>query len=54
VVVTSADRLLCSPEALTDATAKYQVPEDRFEITYVCIPTVLTLILFVIAVALAP
>ena len=54
VLRTVADGPLSMPEAFTATTAKYQVPELRLLITYVSIPTVLMLILFVIVVALVP
>jgi hypothetical protein len=54
VLRTVADGLLSTPEAFTASTAKYQVPDARLLITYVSIPTVLMLILFVIVVALVP
>jgi hypothetical protein len=48
------ERDLSTPALLTEVTAKYQLPELRSLITYVRIPTVLMLILFVIALALVP
>jgi hypothetical protein len=54
VALTVAEGLLSMPAASTAITSKYQVPELRLLITYVSIPTVLMLIIFVIAVALIP
>jgi hypothetical protein len=51
---TVADGPLSIPDAFTAITAKYQVPGLKLSTTYVSIPTLLMLILFVIVVTLVP